>query len=302
MEDNITTIRTEPKSGSAGKWVAGGVIGALVIAGGFLFHRVNTLETDLSTQRATSQAQLTELREATASSAVAMNKNFGDFAAQLQEGTRTTTAVAQLAAAQAQSNAQKNAEKLVQQLAEQQRVSDDQFAKQIGDVKTVNEEQSAKVTGLESNIGNVKETVGTVQEAVNQTKSTLDLAIADLKSARGDLGVQSGLIATNSKELGALRELGERTYFEFTLKKGAAPTKVGNVQLALKKVDVKRNKYNVNVMADDKLVEKKDRTINEPVQMYVSGARQPYEIVVNEVKKDTVVGYIAVPKVLRAAR
>ncbi|MEP6961321.1 MAG: hypothetical protein ABI995_04545 [Acidobacteriota bacterium] len=277
-------------------------MGALVLASGFMFHRVSTLETDLSTQRATSQAQLTELREATASSAVAMNKNFGDFAAQLQEGSRTSVATAQRAAAQAQNNAQRNAEKLVASLADQQKVSDEQFAKQIGDVKTVTDEQSAKLTGLDTNIGTVKETVGTVQEAVNQTKSTLDQTIADLKSARGDLGVQSGLIATNSKELSALRELGEKNYFEFTLKKGADPIRVANVTLALRKVDVKKNKYNVDVMADDKKVQKNDRTINEPVQMYVSGARQPYEIVVNEVKKDTVVGYIAVPKVLRAAR
>jgi hypothetical protein len=72
--------------------------------------------------------------------------------------------------------------------------------------------------------------------------------------------------------------------------------------LELKKADTKRNKYNLNVVADDKRVEKKDKTINEPVQLYVGGARQPYEIVVNEVKKDTITGYIAVPKVMRAAR
>ncbi len=72
--------------------------------------------------------------------------------------------------------------------------------------------------------------------------------------------------------------------------------------MTYKKVDTKRNKYNVEIMADDKRIEKKDKTVNEPVQMYVGGNRQPYEIVVNEVKKDTIVGYVAVPKVLRAAR
>jgi hypothetical protein len=96
--------------------------------------------------------------------------------------------------------------------------------------------------------------------------------------------------------------LGERNYYEFTVSK-KQPVKVANMTLDLKKVDVKRNKYTVQVMADDKKIEKKDKTINEPVQMYVGGARQPYEIVVNEVKKDTIVGYISQPKVqLRAAR
>jgi hypothetical protein len=58
----------------------------------------------------------------------------------------------------------------------------------------------------------------------------------------------------------------------------------------------------MDVIADDQRVEKKDRTIHEPVQFYVSGARQPYEIVVNEVQKDRIVGYLSVPKALRAAR
>ena len=70
----------------------------------------------------------------------------------------------------------------------------------------------------------------------------------------------------------------------------------------LKKTDPKKNRFTIDVIADDKTVEKKDKTINEPVQLYVGGARQPYEIVVNEVKKDTITGYVAVPKVLRAAR
>jgi hypothetical protein len=144
--------------------------------------------------------------------------------------------------------------------------------------------------------------VGTVQQDVAKTKSALDETIAGLTSVRGDLGVQSGLIATNGKEIAALRELGERNYYEFTVTK-KQPVKIANMTLDLKKVDVKRNKYTVQVMADDKKIEKKDKTINEPVQMYVGGAHQPYEIVVNEVKKDTIVGYISQPKAqLRAAR
>ena len=70
------------------------------------------------------------------------------------------------------------------------------------------------------------------------------------------------------------------------------------MMLTLKKADPKKNRYTVEVMADDKRLEKRDRTINEPVQIYVAGNRQPNEIVVNEVKKDQVVGYLATPKVV----
>ena len=298
VNNNVTAFpEYEKKPGTAKWWVVGGAFGALIIANGLLFHRVNTLETDLSSERAHAQSQFTELRDATASSAVAMNKSFSDFSAQLQEGNRSTGAAAQRAAV----NAQKNAEKLVAQLRQQQEANDQKFAQEIGAVKTVTDEHTAKVTGLENSVGSVKETVGTVQQEVAANKSTLDATIADLKSARGDLGVQSGLIATNSKELSALRELGERNYVEFTVSK-RSPVKVANMTIDLKKADPKHNKYNLDITADDKHLEKKDKTINEPVQMYVGGARQPYEIVVNQVGKDTVIGYVAVPKVLRAAR
>src|SRR5258708_38436864 len=102
----------------------------------------------------------------------------------------------------------------------------------------------------------------------------------------GDMGVMSGLIATNAKDLGALRELGERNYIEFDLTKRENTKKVGDVTLILKKADPKRNRYTVELLADDKRLEKRDKTLNEAVQIYVSGNRQPYEIVVNEVKKD----------------
>ena len=73
-------------------------------------------------------------------------------------------------------------------------------------------------------------------------------------------------------------------------------------ELALKKSDTKRNRFTVEVMADDKRIEKKDKTANEPVQFYVaSKARQPYEIVVNQIAKDSVSGYLAKPKVTVAS-
>jgi hypothetical protein len=125
----------------------------------------------------------------------------------------------------------------------------------------------------------------------------LDKTIASLKSVAGDLGVQSGLVATNSKELAALKALGERNFFDINMGKTKTPQRIGDIQLLLKKTDQKKNRYTVEITADDKTVEKKDKGVNEPVQFYTSKARQPYEIVINEVGKDKIVGYLATPKV-----
>ena len=134
-------------------------------------------------------------------------------------------------------------------------------------------------------------------EKLGRVSGDLENTSADVKRVEGDLNTVSGAVATNSKELAALKELGERNYFEFALGKTKAPQKVGDLRLVLKKTDPKHNRYTVEVLADDKKVEKKDRTVNEPVQLYLSGSSQIYEIVVNQVKKNEVVGYVATPKV-----
>ncbi len=146
-------------------------------------------------------------------------------------------------------------------------------------------------------LGSLTGKVDTVEDEVTKTKQELDQAIADLKSVRGDLGVQSGLIATNGSEVAALRELGGRNYFEFDIRKAKQASRVGPITIRLRKADAKRNRFNIDLWADDNRIEKKNKTLLEPVQFYVTGSRQPYELVVNEIDKDRIVGYLATPKV-----
>lgn len=158
-------------------------------------------------------------------------------------------------------------------------------------------EQLKSATGeAQSKLGSLTGEVTGVKTDVSSTKAELQKTIAELKSVRGDLGVQSGLVATNASELAALKRLGERNYFEFSIQKTKQPQKVGNIAVKLRSTDTKRNRFTLDVIADDKLTEKKDRTINEPVQFYVAKAKIPYEIVVNQVSKNEIKGYLATPK------
>ncbi len=145
-------------------------------------------------------------------------------------------------------------------------------------------------------IGNLSSDVAGVKDGLNSTKEELASTRTDLQRVVGDLGVQSGLIATNHNELEELKMLGERDYAEFDLPKTKQPQRVGTVSLAVKKTDTKRQRYTINLIADDRTIEKKDKTVNEPVQFYQSGNRQPTEIVVNQIYKDRIVGYVAFPK------
>ena len=197
---------------------------------------------------------------------------------------------------QARAQAAKQGEELRGKLEEQQQ----QVTGQIAELKDATSEADNKIAAVSTDVDGVKTDVTGVKTDVASTKDGLEKTGADLKRAMGDMGVMSGLIATNSKDLQALRDLGDRNYVEFDLSKGKMQQKIGDVVVTLRKSDPKHNRYTVDVTADDKIVEKKDKTINEPVQVYVHNSRQPYEIVVNQVKKDEIVGYLSTPKVTLA--
>ncbi len=178
------------------------------------------------------------------------------------------------------------AHSLAQQIDKDQKTSDAKLTAQIGQVK---QESDAK-------IGQVSTDLSGAKTDIDATKKDLETTKGKLTSAVGDLTNQGSLIARNQEEVETLKRLGERNIFDFTLQKTKTPQRVGPIQLQLTKVDTKHYRYNVIVVADDKHIEKKDKTVDDLVQFYVRGARAPYELVVFEVGKDKITGYLSTPK------
>jgi hypothetical protein len=158
------------------------------------------------------------------------------------------------------------------------------------------EQEKKDVSAVSGEVGSVKTDVGGVRTDVAATKASLDATIAKLQSTVGDLGVQSGLIASTRSDLEALKHKGDRQYYEFSLLKGAKPQAFSTVALQLKKTDPKHGKYTLDVTADDKTVEKKDKNQSEPVQFYTGRDHMLYELVVWTVDKKKITGYLSTPK------
>jgi chromosome segregation ATPase len=153
-----------------------------------------------------------------------------------------------------------------------------------------------KVGAVQSDVSSVKTDVGGVKTDVASTQADLAATKSDLTRVMGDAGVMSGLIATNHDQLEELKHKGDRNYYEFTLQKGAPAKNVGTIKIELKKVDAKRSKYSLVVSSDDKNIEKKDKTLDEPIQFYSGKNPALFEIVVNNVNKNQVTGYLSAPK------
>ncbi|HET8967237.1 MAG TPA: hypothetical protein VFN20_13515 [Candidatus Acidoferrum sp.] len=128
---------------------------------------------------------------------------------------------------------------------------------------------------------------------VTGVKTDLDATKNSIQMARSEMGT---LIARNHDEIDQLRRMGQRDYFEFTVTRKAGAQKVGVVQVELKDTNIKKNQFTINVLADDKNFEKKNRSVNEPIFFYTGGSRQPVELVINKVSKSTASGYLSVPK------
>lgn len=262
-----------------------GAIAALIASNVYLYVQVDRTRTDLSRVRELVQTEITNIRETSSVTSASNRRHIQSLKEQLDAAQKE----ASVANSKTKTEAIARAEQLTARLAEAQAAERKRVASELSQVREA-------ATSTNAKIDSVSGEVGTVKTEVASTKSELEKTISELKSVRGDLGVQSGLIATNGHELEALKRLGSRNYFEFKLGKTKQFQRIGDIGVMLKKADVKRNRYTIEVMADDRKTEKKDKSINEPVQFYVSKAKQPYELVVNTVGKDLIVGYLATPK------
>jgi DNA repair exonuclease SbcCD ATPase subunit len=173
-----------------------------------------------------------------------------------------------------------------------------QKAQNAATAKLAQQQQAAdqKIGAVSSDVASVKTDVGGVKTDVATTRSDLEATKAQMQSMKGDEGVMSGLIATNHDQLEVLKHKGDRTYVEFTLTKGAKPTLLSPIKLRLEKVDVKHARFNLVVSSDDRDIEKKDKTIDEPVQFYSGKDPVLFELVVNSIDKNKVSGYLSMPK------
>ncbi len=164
-------------------------------------------------------------------------------------------------------------------------------------VMKLHQESTTKLDAVQKEAANrmdgITGDVNGVRTDLDSTRSDLNLTREELANSRRDLG---SLIARNSNELAELRRKGERDYIEFDITKSKQYARVGDILVQLRSTDVKRQKYELAINADDSAIIKKDRTANEPVTFLVGRDRARYELVVNFVDKNRIRGYLSTPK------
>jgi len=163
-------------------------------------------------------------------------------------------------------------------------------------LQNAQQQTAQQVSAVSSDVSTVKSDVGGVKTDLGKTQTDLATTISQLQQVRGDLSNTNSVIARNHDELVTLEHRSDRNYYEFTLSRGEKKP-VGTVSLELKKTDAKRSKFTLDIYADDKVYEKRDRNVNEPLQFYSGKDPALYEIVVNSISsKNQISGYLSSPK------
>ncbi len=191
---------------------------------------------------------------------------------------------------------QKQIEARTQSILASQKAEAAAQAEQNAKMQAAQDATSKQVASVSTDLGSTKTDLGSTKTDLAATKTDLESTKSQMNRMMGDEHVMSGDIATNKGELEELKHRGDRSYFEFTLTKGAKPTLVSTIKLQLKKVDSKKSKFTLGLNSDDKEIEKKDKNLDEPLQFYSGKTPMLFEIVVNSVGKNTVSGYLSTPK------
>jgi len=268
------SYRYESEGTGTPRWISvlfGVVIAALAVLGVAGYSTQSRLSQDLADQQKQNKVLTAELDQA--------NSRLAELKGHV-EVTEQKVGMTQAEISKAQSRAES--------IRKEQKASDDKLSAQLGEVQKASDEK----------IGAVATEVGGAKKDIEATKTDLEATKGKLERSLGDMNVMSGLIAHSRDDLDELRRRGDRNYYEFTLQRSKNAQRVGPVQMALNRTDPKKAKYTLTVVADDKTIEKRDKTSGEPVQFYVKGSARlaPYEIVVFDVGKNQITGYLATPK------
>jgi hypothetical protein len=262
----------------------------------FQYSQVGDLRQELSADK----AQTAAIRNQLAEENTALSGSVSELQSQLSSTEQQTTQSIAKAQDAARRHAEAVAGKMQSTIEQKESERQDAINTELAGVKNAAADSANQIS---TKIDGVGASVDSVKSDLASTRAVVDKTATDLQRATGDLGLMSGLIATNGKEIQELRALGDRNIYEFTITKKSGLQKVGDVEIRLSKSDEKHGRYTIAVMSNDKLVEKKDKTTNEPVQFYsANGGRTPDEVVVNEVGKDMIKGYLATPRIATARK
>jgi chromosome segregation ATPase len=270
------------------RFFLGAIVAGLALANVYLISKVEMLEIQHELLQSRVDEQMGEYQTASST-------NVGQARRELEDLRQKIEAARAEAAGRAEREAQRRSDQVAKNLTQQQEARQQELLGGIHDVRSVAEGANSEIKVVRNDMLGIKAEVDDANAHLYETAALLDQTTDDISEI-------SGLVTDNQTQLASLQRMTQRDRVRFQLTKSKNLQRVADIQLRLRATDVKRNKYSIEILADDKTFLKKDRQAAEPVLFYMGDGSQPYELVITKINKDTVSGYLAKPKVEMASR
>lgn len=288
MLETAKQIEQRKPGGKAWKLigVAAGV--SLVALNVMLLSRVSRVETSAAQERERLETQVADLEAVLASREGDHKAELVALREDLDRSMRSTNA-------RARNEAARQTDRLSKAVAEKQLEQQDMF---IGELKVMRSATDSNRAG----IVDVTSRVDGVRADMEATRTDVATAADLIASTQANVSNLENATGENAAEIERLWRNGSRDLERFELTKSRDRQRVGEFHLRLKDANQRKNRYTMEVLADDEVTLHKNRVLNEPVAFYVTGVERPYEIVITTIEDDRVAGFLAKPKFQQMAR
>ncbi len=128
---------------------------------------------------------------------------------------------------------------------------------------------------------------------IDAERGDIDSTRTDLTIARAEL---SGSIARTHDELVVLEKKGELNFYEFDLTKAKEFKREGPLSVSLKKADARHGFADLALIVDDRNLTQKHVNLYQPAMFYEPDSMRPVEVVINDISKNHIHGYVSAPK------
>lgn len=282
--------RKPTHSGKGWKIALAAVAAAFLGFNVYLMSKVSYVEGQAEVQRQELTRQIVTLEEQLA-------QRQGAHAREIETLREEVDKTSKVAFSNARSQARRESDRVARMVEEkqaEQREREQQLVGALGGVK----DQAAT---NRHDLNRVRQTVDGVQGEVESARSRLDETAETLAKTRGDIGQLSGQVGSHAEQIETLRRKGERDVVEFSLAESKDLSRIADVNLRLKDTDFGKSRFTLEILANDQLILQKNRYVNEPVEFYPDGFGAAYQIVVTDVGKDEISGYLIRPKFAQMA-
>ena len=261
-----------------------GAAAVLFAADAYLMRQIREFSQDVIRMERSTVRDLGGIRQEAAAANDAHHGGIEALAAELVAARYETAA----AAGDARTDAERYAEQLAKRVVESRRIERRWVDTELTNVRKVMDAADESTRRLARELREARAASATTRTANAGAATRESLFLSDIDALKR-------IAADHRDELAARQASAACDIFEFAIRKTGKPKELAGVSVLLLRADSKGSRYSVEIVAGGRKIEASNRTAYEPVRLY-TGARAPLELVVNEIRKDEIRGFISVPR------